>query len=626
MTRKKGTPHPKTAIRERGTEQPPFLPTTRAEMEARGWDALDFLCVTGDAYVDHPTFGHAVVCRFLESRGWRVGIVAQPDWRGREDFQRMGRPRLAVLVAAGNLDSMLANYSAPGKRRRRDAYSPAGAPGRRPDRATIVYCNRVREIWGDIPLVIGGIEASLRRIAHYDCWADDVRRSILIDSRADLLVYGMAEYQLARIADLLASGLPVREIADVPGTCWKTHDRAALTDAVELPSFAAARNDGRAFAEAFRLFRREQNFADGKRLVQDQGAWFLVHNPPPPPLSVAEMDAIYALPFARRPHPAYQGQGVPALEEVRFSITSHRGCFGGCAFCAISSHQGRVIQKRSKESILAEAERLVRDPDFKGYIHDVGGPTANFRISPCRKSEKEGACRDKSCLHPRPCRNLRADHGEYLDILRAVRELPGVKKAFVRSGLRYDYILADGEGEAFLRELCAHHVSGQLKVAPEHVDPGVLGRMRKPSHATTDSFFRLYREINEALGKKQFLVPYFMCGHPSCGLRESLALAEFIRDHGLRPEQVQDFTPTPGTLSTCMYHTGLDPDTGESVHVPRDREERAMQRALLQYWLPENRRLVEAALEKLGRRDLIGGGPKCLIPHRDGKRFIAKKR
>jgi uncharacterized radical SAM protein YgiQ len=584
-------------------------------MDAHGWDELDFLCVVGDAYVDHPSFGHAIVSRLIESIGYRVGIVAQPDWRGTEDFARMGRPRFGAFVSAGNLDSMLSNYSAPGRRRRSDAYSPGAAAGRRPDRATVVYCNRIRELWGGVPLVIGGIEASLRRLAHYDYWSGEVRRSILADSRADLLIYGMAEPQVERIARLLSSGVKAGEINDVPGTCWKTHDACLARDggSVTLPSFEDVRRGKELFADAYRMSSNELNFASGRRVVQDQGAWIVAQNPPPPPLPSRELDKIYSFPYARRPHPVYGDAPVPALAEVEFSITSHRGCFGGCAFCAISSHQGRVIQPRGKESIVREAFLLTRLPGFKGYISDLGGPTANFRVPSCAKSLTGGACGDKSCLYPGVCRAMRPSHAEYLDLLRSVAALDGVKKVFVRSGLRYDYILAAPDGMDFLKELCGNHVSGQLKIAPEHVSGAVLGRMRKPPAETTERFVRAYREINAKLGKKQFLVPYFMSSHPGSGLKESLELAEFMRDEGLRPEQAQEFTPTPGTLATCMYHTGLDPFTGERVHVARGAKERAMQRAMLQYWMPGNRKLVEEALRILNRTDLIGTSKKCLI-------------
>jgi len=565
-------------------------------MDSLGWSELDFLCVSGDAYVDHPSFGTAIVVRLLESFGYRVGIAAQPDWRGTDDFTAMGRPRLGVMVSAGNLDSMLSNYSSPGKRRARDAYSPAGKPRQRPDRATIVYCNRIREIWGDIPLIVGGIEASLRRMAYYDYWADEVRRSVLADSRADLLVYGMAELQLESLARLLGGGTPARDIRDIPGTCWKTHSESDITSRewVSLPSFDEVKADKKAFAEAYRVFYEEQNFASGKTLAQDQGAWLVVQNPPASPMTQGELDAIYSLPYTRRPHPCYEGAKIPALEEVSFSITSHRGCFGECAFCSISLHQGRVVQARSKESIVREAEALTRDANFKGYIHDVGGPTANFRTAPCAKSLTEGACKRKSCVFPTICGKLRVSHAEYLEILRAVAAVRGVKKAFVRSGLRLDYVLADPRGRDFLEELCRNHVSGQLKIAPEHSDPEVLKCMRKSPPEVAIKFIKLFREINEHLGKKQFLVPYFMSSHPGCGMREAKNLADFMKKECLYPEQAQEFTPTPGTLATCMYYTGLDPMNGKPLYVARNTKERAVQRALLQFWMPQ----------KLGARDI----------------------
>ena len=595
-----------------------FLPTTREEMNARGWDSLDFLLISGDAYVDHPSFGHAIVSRWLEKMGYRVGIIPQPDWRSTHDFCRMGKPRLAVLVAAGNLDSMLNHFTASGKKRRSDSYSPGGKGGMRPNRATLVYCNRVRELWKDVSLIIGGIEASLRRVAHYDYWSDDVRRSLLIDSRADLLIYGMAEKPLESVARMLSEGVPVSAIRDVRGTCWKTHVREDASDAVELPSFDAVCRDKRAFAEAFRLFSLEQDALSGKQLVQDQGAWFLVQNPPSPPLTVEEMDAVYALPYIRSIHPSHEKEGVPAFDEVAFSLVSQRGCFGECAFCALSSHQGRVIQPRSIASIVEEGKLLTRLPQFKGYIHDVGGPTANFRVSPCLLQKKGGACRGKSCLYPKVCSKMQPSHAEYLKLLRQLRKIPGIKKVFIRSGIRYDYILADPEGKTFLKELCAHHVSGQLKVAPEHVSPSVLACMNKPGVDQYKKFADMYRKENEILGKKQYLVPYFMCGHPGNGLKEAVELAEYIRDNHIRPEQVQEFTPTPGTRATCMYYTGVDPLTGNAVHVP-DQQERSMQRALLQYWMPENRVLVLKALRLAGRMDLIGSGVKCLISKNSGK-------
>jgi uncharacterized radical SAM protein YgiQ len=563
---------------------PDFLPVSLEDMSLRGWDELDFLCVTGDAYVDHPSFGISIVSRVLESMGFRVGIVAQPNWRGTGDFTVMGRPRLGVLVTAGNLDSMLSNYSSPGKRRARDDYAPGGEPGLRPDRATIVYCNRIREIWGGIPLIIGGIEASLRRMAHYDYWSDAVRGSIQADSRADLLIYGMAEYQLELTARRLAEGVPIGEIRDVPGTCWKTHDKGGIENprgSVEIPSFGAVSKDKSVFADAFGIFYGEQNFASGRAIAQDQGSWTVVQNPPPPPLTTEAMDKIYSLPYARAPHPMYGDKKIPAFAEVSFSVTSHRGCFGECAFCAITVHQGRVIQARSAENIVREVEIMTRDPGFKGYVHDVGGPTANFRTPPCRKSVRLGACKGKSCVYPALCRELRVSHREYLGLLRKVRAVKGVKKVFVRSGLRIDYIMADPRGRRFLEELCANHVSGQLKIAPEHADPEVLRRMRKFSPEITRKFIKMFREINRAIGKNQFLVPYFMSSHPGCGMKEAMNLADFMREERLRPEQVQEFAPTPGTPAACMYHTGVDPFTGERVYVARTREERSAQRALL---------------------------------------------
>ncbi len=590
-----------------------FLPVCRKDMEARGWDELDLLVITGDAYVDHPSFGHAIIARWLDAHGFRVGVVSQPDWRGTEDFEKMGRPRLGVMLAAGNLDSMLNHYTASGKKRRRDDYTPGGVSGRRPDRATVVYSNRVRQLWGDIPLVIGGIEASLRRFAHYDYWSDSVRRSMLTDSRADLLVFGMGELASLEIARRLADGAPVSSIRDIAGTCWKTHDAEAANDAVTLDSFDEVSSDKLKFAASFKKYYDEQDSFRGKRLIQDQGAWHVVQNRPARPLTTRELDRVYALPYARAWHPDYDAVGgVPAFAEVKFSITSHRGCFGECGFCAISSHQGRMIQRRSDESMIKEAELLTKQPDFKGYIHDVGGPTANFTAPSCPEALKRGSCKGRSCLYPQPCRSLRPDHSDYIELLRKVRAVPRVKKVFIRSGIRYDYMLADKKND-FLEELCKYHISGQLKVAPEHVSPAVLKYMRKPARSVTEEFLKRYNEMNEKLGLKQFMVPYFMSAHPGSTLKEAVELAEFIRDSGLRPEQVQDFTPTPGSLSTCIYYTGVDPATMEKVYVPKEMEERKMQRALLQYWMPENREYVIKALIKAGRRDLIGAGSRCLV-------------
>ncbi len=590
-----------------------FLPVSAADVRARGWDDIEILIVTGDAYVDHPSFGHAIIARWLAEHGFRVGVVSQPDWRGTADFAALGRPSLCVMLAAGNMDSMLNHYTASKKKRRSDAYTPGGEPGKRPDRATIVYCNRIRELWGGIPLVIGGVEASLRRFAHYDFWSDSVRRSILADSRADLLVFGMGELASLEIAERLAAGESAAALRDVAGTCWKTHEPSLANDAVRLAPYEEVRGDKRKFSEAFANYYLEQDAVRGKRLIQDQGTWHVVQNRPARPLTMDEMDAVYALPYARAWHPDYDAKGgVPAFDEVRFSITTHRGCFGECGFCAIASHQGRVIQRRSDESILREAEILTKEPGFKGYIHDVGGPTANFTEPSCPDSLKRGACKGRSCLYPTPCRKLRTDHEDYAALLRRIRSLPGVKKVFIRSGIRYDYMLS-GKNDDFLEELCHWHVSGQLKIAPEHISPAVLRYMRKPGREVTEEFMRRYAKINGRLGLKQYLVPYFMSAHPGSTIKEAVELAEFIRDSGMRPEQVQDFTPTPGSLSTCIYYAGLDPFTLEEVYVPKRAEERKMQRALLQYWKPENKECVIRALTLAGRRDLIGTGPKCLV-------------
>ncbi len=590
-----------------------FLPITKADMDKRGWDRLDFLFVSGDAYVDHPSFGPAIICRLLEKLGWRVGIIPQPDWRSTAAFRALGKPRLAVLVSAGNLDSMLSRYTAARRIRSDDDYSPGGRAGLRPERATLVYASRIRELWKDVPLVIGGIEASLRRFAHYDYWADTVRRSVLIDSKADLLVYGMGEKQIREIAAQLAAGIPVDAIRDVKGTCYRAAAVDHLWNYVEIPSYEAVKNDKQAFAEAFRRQYDEQDPIHGKTVVQRHNGEYVVQNPPAAPLTTAEMDEIYELPYRRTYHPSYEAAGgVPAIREVKFSLVSHRGCFGGCSFCAIVSHQGRIIQTRSAASVLREAEILTSLPDFKGYIHDVGGPTANFRLPACSQQAERGACRHRRCLHPAPCPNLNADHSDYLSLLRALRQLPKVKKVFIRSGIRYDYLLAEG-GDEFLRELCSHHVSGQLKIAPEHVAPRVTALMGKPGKEVYLRFADAFRRMNAELGKEQYLVPYLMSSHPGSGLREAVELAEFLRDMGYHPEQVQDFIPTPGSLSTCMYYTGVNPLTGEKVYVARDQHEKRLQRALLQYRNPKNYDLVLEALTRAGRQDLIGYGEKCLI-------------
>lgn len=593
-----------------------FLPISREDMQKRGWDQLDFLFVSGDAYVDHPSFGPAVICRLLEKYGYKVGIIAQPDWRSTEDFKKLGKPRLGVLVSAGNMDSMLNKFTAAKKYRSKDNYSPGGKPGRRPDRATIVYCNRIRELWKNIPLIIGGVEASLRRFAHYDYWSNEVRRSILVDSRADLLIYGMGERQIKEIAAQLAAGLDVRHIRDVQGTCYCADNLDHLWDYVQVPSYEEVITSKEAFAEAFKLQYLEQDPIRGKTVVQRHGDIFVVQNPPAMPLTTAEMDEIYDLPYQRTYHPVYEKEGgVPAIQEVKFSLVSHRGCFGGCSFCAIVSHQGRIIQSRSHESVLREAKLLTKLPDFKGYIHDVGGPTANFRTPACRFQTERGACKGRHCLGSNPCNNLTADHKDYLSLLRALRSLPGVKKVFIRSGLRYDYLLA-AKDEEFLREICEHHVSGQLKVAPEHISPKVTRLMGKSGKEVYIKFMEAYRRVNQQLGKEQYLVPYFMSSHPGAGLKEAVELAEFLRDIHYHPEQVQDFIPTPGSLSTAMYYSGINPLTGEKVYVAKDPHEKKLQRALMQYRDPKNYDLVYEALVKANRQDLIGYGPKCLIKPR----------
>lgn len=603
-----------------------FLPITREEAQARGWQQLDFIFVSGDAYVDHPSFGPAILCRLLEARGYSVGIIAQPDWRSVADFKRLGRPRLAFLVSGGNLDSMLGKYTAAKKYRSDDPYSPGGKAGRRPERAAIVYCNRLREAWKKTPIVVGGIEASLRRFSHYDYWSDAVRRSLLLDSRADLLVYGMGEKQVLEIAQRLAGGEDVSALHDMRGVCYAADRLDGLEGVVVLPSDKEVRESKQRFAHAFKLQYLEQDPIRGKTLAQPVGDRYVVQNPPALPLTTAELDELYALPYARTWHPVYDAEGgVPAIEEVKFSLVSQRGCFGGCHFCAITSHQGRIIQSRSHDSLLEEAKQLTELPDFKGYIHDVGGPTANFRIPSCQEQLERGTCRDKQCLAPTPCKQLKANHKDYLRLLRALRALPKVKKVFIRSGIRYDYLMQ--ANDAFLDELCEFHVSGQLKVAPEHVSQRVTRLMGKPGRKAYEAFSAAFRKANRRLGKEQYLVPYFMSSHPGAELSDAIELAEFIRDLRYRPEQVQDFIPTPGSLSTCMYYTGIHPLTNERVYVAKDPLEKKMQRALLQYRDPEKYPLVYRALMKAGRRDLIGFGPKCLIrPPRSRQKLEDAKR
>ena len=598
-----------------------FLPMNRADMEAVGWDELDFLLITGDAYVDHPSFGIAIIARVLEKHDFRVGILAQPDWKDLKDFRVMGKPRLACLISGGNLDSMVNHYTAAKKKRHKDAYSPGGKSGLRPDRATITYSNRVREALPGVPVIIGGIEASLRRFAHYDYWSNDVRRSILLDSQADLLVFGMGETTIVEVAKHLKNGIPIDQITDVRGTMVPLTGDVVPRGTLVLPSFddVTSTSDKKKYAEAFWVQYNQQDPFQGKSMFQSHGRKSVLQNQPSLPLTQAEMDAIYALPFMGTYHPSYEELGgVPAIEEVEFSLTSARGCFGACAFCALTFHQGRIIQSRSSESIIREAEQMTWNSRFKGYIHDVGGPTANFRRPACQKQLTKGACSNKQCLFPEPCSKLENDHTEYLDLLRRLRSLPRIKKVFVRSGIRYDAVLADRNSK-FISELCEHHVSGQLKVAPEHVSDTVLRLMGKPGKAVYEDFVQEFKKTNEKLGKEQYLVPYLMSSHPGSTLKEAIELAEYVRDMGVNPEQVQDFIPTPGTLSTCMYYTGLNPQTMESVYVPRSLHEKAMQRALIQYRNPKNHKLVEEALHQAHREDLIGYGPKCLIRPR---RFV----
>ncbi len=587
-------------------------PLSAQECKARGFDGLDFVYISGDAYIDHPSFGTAIIARVLQSRGFSVGILAQPDWHSVDAFRALGKPRLAFLVSAGNLDSMVDHYTAAKKHRSDDAYTPGGKAGKRPDRAVIVYANRCREAYPHVPVLIGGIEASLRRFAHYDYWDDRVRHSILYDAGADLLMYGMGERSIVEIAERLDAGVPVHEIRDVAGTCFRVNDAAEVPDAILLPSYTEVAADRRKYAEAFAVQFEEQDAIRGKRLMQPHEKGFLVQNPPQPPLSEAEMDAVYALPFTRRPHPSYR-EPIPAIDEVKFSITSCRGCFGGCNFCALTFHQGRVISARSHDSILKEAEKMTRDPDFRGYIHDVGGPTANFRKPACQKQLRSGVCKNRSCIGYERCPNLEVSHADYVSLLKKLRALPGVKKVFIRSGVRFDYVLYD-KSDAFLRELCAHHISGQLKIAPEHIADRTLYYMNKTPHELYEQFISRYERMNAQLGKKQYIVPYLMSSHPGCTLEDAIALAEYLKKIGHRPQQVQDFYPTPGTVSTCMYYTGLDPRTMRPVYVPRKPEEKAMQRALMQFFLPSNFNTVRKALRQAHREDLIGTDKYALVP------------
>ena len=591
-----------------------FLPITREEMKERGWDQVDFVYVSGDAYVDHPSFGHAIITRLLESRGYRVGIIAQPDWRKPESVQVFGEPRLGFLVSAGNMDSMVNHYSVSKKRRKTDAYTPGGEMGKRPDYACVVYGNLIRQTYKKTPIILGGIEASLRRMAHYDYWSDKLKRSVLLDSGADVISYGMGEHSIIELAEALDAGIPVEDITYIAGTVVKAKTLDSIYDAEILPSFEDLKADKMNYARSFYTQYLNTDAFNGKRLVEPYSEHlYVVQNPPAAPLTQMEMDDVYSLPYQRTYHPSYEAKGgVPAIKEIKFSLISNRGCFGGCSFCALTFHQGRIVQVRSHESLIEEAKEITKDKDFKGYIHDVGGPTANFRHPSCKKQMEHGVCKTRQCLFPSPCKNLDADHRDYVSLLRKLRDIPKVKKVFIRSGIRFDYLLADKKQE-FLRELCEYHVSGQLKVAPEHVAGPVLSLMGKPEHKVYEEFTRQFYKMNEKIGKEQYLVPYLMSSHPGSTLKEAVELAEYCRDLGYMPEQVQDFYPTPSTLSTCMYYTGVDPRTMQKVYVPKSPHEKAMQRALIQYRNPELYDLVIEALHKAGRSDLIGFGPKCLV-------------
>ena len=605
-----------------------FLPITKQEMLERGIAQPDFVYVIGDAYVDHPSFGHAIISRILESHGYSVVIISQPDWRNPKSIDIFGRPRLGFLVSGGNMDSMVNHYSVTRHRRKTDSFTPGGVMGKRPDYATVVYCNLIRQTYKDVPILIGGIEASLRRLAHYDYWSDAMKRSILLDSQADLLMYGMGERSVVEIADALNAGMDVKDITYIDGTVFKCRELDESLPTIILPGYEELQKNKRTYAESFKIQYGNCDPFTAKRLAEPYGKEYVVQNPPQKPLTIEEMDAVYDLPYCRAYHPSYEKLGgVPAIEEVKFSLVSNRGCFGACSFCALTFHQGRIVQVRSHESILTEAEKMVKDPDFKGYIHDVGGPTANFRHPACEKQMTKGACGGRQCLYPTPCKNMNADHSDYVALLRKLRKIPGVKKVFVRSGIRFDYLLADSK-DTFFRELVQYHISGQLKVAPEHVSDAVLCRMGKPRNAVYNRFVDKYFALNKQYNMNQFLVPYLMSSHPGSTMKEAVELAEYIRDMGYNPEQVQDFYPTPSTLSTVMYYTGLDPRTMEKVYVPTDPHEKAMQRALIQYRNPKNYYLVKEALIAAHREDLIGSGPKCLIravPPRSGGYTSASK-
>ena len=591
-----------------------FLPLCRQDMIDRGWDRVDFVYVSGDAYVDHPSFGHAIITRHLEAHGYKVGIIAQPDWKDSASVTEYGEPRLGFLVSAGNMDSMVNHYTVSKKRRNTDAYTPGGVMGRRPDHAAVVYSNLIRQTYKDTPVILGGIEASLRRMAHYDYWSDQLKRSILLDSGADLISYGMGERSILEIADALEAGIAVKDLTFIPGTVFKTRSLDCVYEPEVLPDYEELCADRLAYARSFYTQYCNTDPFTGKCLAEPYGGHlYVVQNPPARPLGQEEMDEIYAYPYEKTYHPSYEKDGgVPAISEVKFSLVSNRGCFGGCNFCALTFHQGRIIQTRSHESLIKEAKEMTKDPQFKGYIHDVGGPTADFRQPSCEKQLEHGVCKNRQCLFPKPCRNLKADHKDYVSLLRKLREIPGIKKVFIRSGIRFDYVMADPD-DTFFRELCAFHVSGQLKVAPEHVSDAVLARMGKPGNQVYQAFVKKYQKINRELGKDQYLVPYLMSSHPGSTLKEAVTLAEYLRDIGHMPEQVQDFYPTPSTISTCMYYTGVDPRDMKPVYVPKNPHEKAMQRALIQYRDPKNYDLVLEALHKTGRMDLVGYDRHCLI-------------
>ncbi|WP_461810907.1 YgiQ family radical SAM protein [Faecalimonas sp.] len=600
--------------------QQEFLPISKEDMQQRGWEQVDFVYVSGDAYVDHPSFGHAIITRVLEAHGYKVGIIAQPDWKNKESIMVFGEPRLAFLVSSGNMDSMVNHYTVSKKRRKTDAFTPGGVMGKRPDYATVVYSNLIRQVYKKTPIILGGIEASLRRLAHYDYWSNKLKRSILLDSGADILSYGMGERSIVEIAEALDSGMAVSDITYIDGTVCKVKSLDCVYDAITLQSYDDLQRDKLNYARSFYVQYCNTDPFTAKRLVEPYGEHlYIVQNPPSKPLSQPEMDRVYSYPYMRTYHPSYEELGgVPAIEEVKYSLISNRGCFGACSFCALTFHQGRIIQTRSHESLISEAKKFVWDKDFKGYIHDVGGPTANFRAPACEKQLTHGACKNRQCLFPRPCKNMKVDHKDYLRLLRKLRELPNVKKVFIRSGIRFDYLIADKD-DTFFRELCENHISGQLKVAPEHISDAVLQKMGKPENSVYQTFTKKYKQINEKLGKKQFLVPYLMSSHPGSTMKEAVELAEYLRDLGYMPEQVQDFYPTPSTISTCMYYTGVDPRTMEKVYVPINPHEKAMQRALIQYRNPKNYDLVLEALKIADRMDLVGYDQKCLIRPRQNK-------